>query len=275
MDKLNELQSQAVKEGISVGAEETATPETSNNAASAESAPASQTQTPTQASSPAKTSMESAEVPFHKHPRFQEVLRKNKEYEQQVSELRAAQKAQEAYLQQMRSLQSPQTGIPDEQRQAILQLAKLFKQVPEFQQELGLNQIEELKKQNEQLMTQRSEEAFNKEFDETLSYAKSLGMDADDVMQELNDAIQRHPIYSQAQFKPGMVRAVFRDHYWDRMGELKKREVNSELIKEQERKRASNSETSSANTTVPKKKLEPSIEQFLSRRIQEEGGIVI
>ena len=72
-----------------------------------------------------------------------------------------------------------------------------------------------------------------------------------------------------------MVRAVFRDSNWDKLGEMKEREVNAKLIKEQETKRKSNAESSSPSAQTPSKKLEPSMEQFLARRIKEEGGIVV
>jgi len=276
MSKLTELESQAVKEGVVTGPPSNAPDSTPEKVAEqADSTPASQSKE-TQVPTPVKSGEVSEDnVPFHKHPRFQDLLKRNKEWESKYSEIDSKLRAQEAYLKQLQALQSPlQQQLPDEQRQAIVQLAKLFKQVPEFQKELGLDKIEELQKQNESLSIARSEETFRKEFDETVDYAVSLGMDKDEITEQLLESVQSHPVYNQVNYRKGMVRAVFRDYFWDKMGKLKEREINSRLIKEQEIKRKSNAETSSPSSGVPQKAKELSMEQFLKRRIQEEGGIV-
>ena len=278
MSKLSELESQAVKEGITLDEPKSATPSESPKSVEtpAESTPASESKD-SQVPSPAKTGLESEDnVPFHKHPRFQEVIKKNKEWEGKYSQLEAKIKAQEAYLQQLQSLNQPKgQEIPEEQKQAIIQLARLFKQSPEFQKELGLDRLDELQKQNEALAQARSEESFNKEFEEVLTYGASLGMDKDELKDELLEAVQNHPVYSQIPYSQGLIRAVFRDSKWDKLGELKEREVNAKLIKEQEAKRKSNAESSSPSSKETPKGKEPSMEQFLSRRIKEEGGIII
>lgn len=278
MSVLSDLESKAVNEGISLGEDNASTPpaETSKEAVKADSAPASQSKD-TQVSSPAKTEQVSEDnLPFHKHPRFQKLIKENEEYRNKYSTLEQKIKAQEDYLKQMQTLNQPKgQEMPEEQRQAIIQLGKLFKQSPEFRKELGLDRLDELEKQNQEYVAKRSEEAFGKEFEEVLTYGVSLGMDKEELSQELLEAIQSHPVYSQIQYAPGLVRAVFRDSKWDKVGEFKEREVNAKLIKEQEAKRKSNSETTSPTSEKSARKLEPSMDQFLARRIKEEGGISI
>lgn len=273
MSILSELESKAVNEGISIGEESASTSpvETPKEAVIAASAPASPSKD-TQVSSPAKTEQVSEDnVPFHKHPRFHQVTKENREFKEELARLKQELLVEKQVRERLNAPKGQE--IPEEQRLAIVQLAKLFKQSPEFQKELGLDRIQELERQNQEYASKRSEEAFGKELDEVVAYGVSLGMDKEELSQELLEAIQTHPVYSQIQYSPGLVRAVFRDSKWDSLGELKEREANAKLIKEQEAKRKSNSETTSSSSEKSAKKLEPSMDQFLARRIKEEGGI--
>lgn len=271
---MTELMTKALSEGI-----DTAHPGNSSDSATTDVKPAAESSTPapeatkTQAQEPAKspeTLKAEEQVPFHKHPRFQELIRENKDIKRRYEEM----EKRLTTLSQPQPVQ-PQSTLTDEQRYAAIELAKILKEVPEVSKLLGLDQLQSIQASNQQIMTERLEGAFNKELDEVTSYAVTLGMTKDEVESEIIEAMQSNPLYSTLNYSPGIVKAAFRDLFWDKLGELKEREINSKLIKEQGEKKRANAETSSPESQKGKAPTDSSVEQFIQRRIREEGGIVV
>lgn len=228
----------------------------------------------TQAASPANTPAANPEdnLPFHKHPKFTEALKTAKESQKRYEALEREFKEQKAYLDGLRNGQpkAESKTISPEQRQAAIELASLLKEVPEFASALGLDKIPSLAKDTEDFKMARAEEAFNKELGDVLTQAESMGLPKDEVEARIQELMQ-DPLYSEKSYRPGLVKSMFRDAYFDQMGEIAKREANKALIKEQEEKRKGNSETTGSTGKVASKALEPSLEMFLARRMAEEG----
>lgn len=280
---MSDSMGQALKEGISLEPDTNGasnTPQTTETAAKPEaSAPSTPQETATpQATSPANTPAKPEEnLPFHKHPDFTKAIKEARESRRMAQELQRQLAEQKAFIDGLRNGNSqPKAGIPDEQRQAAIQLAKLLKEVPEFAQELGLDRIPKLESSTQEFAMARAEEAHAKELSEVISYAKSLGLDENEVSERLMEMSTNDPFYANQNYTQGLVQKMFRDAYWDKMGELKERELNQKLIKEQEAKRKANSEVT-ANSASTQKALpnEKSAERYLERRIREEGGLVI
>lgn len=184
--------------------------------------------------------------PFHKHPRFKQVLSENKQFKQELQAIKQQYEVAMARIQAGQTAQTP--GIPDEQRQAIIQLAKLFKQTPEFAQELGLDKISMLQQENEKLKSDRLNESYTSERGKIESYAKEQGLDTEDIMDELDAFIDGHGVYSQIDYKPGLLQAAFRDMMWDRIGELKERAINLKQLEEKKKLKAGNTEQPNSAT---------------------------
>lgn len=272
---MSDSMKQALTEGISFESDSNVTQEDAKTEASSPSTPTEQA-TP-QATSPANTPATPEDnLPFHKHPKFTEAIKANRETQRRYAELERQFKEQQAFLKGFQQGQPQQTHqIPDDQRQALLQLAKLMKESPEFQKELGLDRISHLEQSSQEVMMSRTEDAYNKELGELLTYAEGLGLDRGEVEDRMNEMLSS-PVYGERSYTPGIVKSMFRDAYWDKMGEIKEREANSRLIKEQEAKRKAQTETTSSGSAAPGKgPLPKGMETYLKERIKSAGGISV
>lgn len=204
-------------------------------------------------------------LPFHKHPRFKQILTENKSFKKQLEDMR---RQYDERLQQMQRPAEPQ--IPDEQKQAVLQLARIFKQVPEFAKELGLDQIEAMRKENDELKSSHIKESYTKEKKDILDYVQKLGYDSDEVQDEINEAYGLDDI---ANYSPGSYRVAFRDLFWDRMDELKERAINLKQIEEKKKLKSGNSEIPSQPTQKAARKLSGNTAEDIAALIDEAGGV--
>lgn len=199
--------------------------------------------TETQSQGPASPGANGAEVqttekaqestPFDKHPRWKQLQQERKREREQFQQLQRQYQEQQGYLQALRNNGQPQgQQLPPDQKAQLDQLVELLS--PVLREKLGLSKFETLEKQIGELSTSWQSSQAEGEMDKILSEAKSLGLDPEDVRSEIEGAIAEHPLYGESGYRPGSIRAIYRDLMWDRRGELAERAVNQKTIQTRE-----------------------------------------
>lgn len=265
---MSELTDQAVKEGISL--EKDAKPAESSPAKP--DVPVTSSTSPDGGAKPAQVTPED-NLPFHKHPKWQSITTENKRLKQEFDQLRHQHELTMARLEGMSQIPK-QTSIPDEQKQAILQLAQLIKDVPEARELLGLSKNEELEKSLNELRSSRNEEMFGKEKESVLEkYSKEYGLDKSDVEEELVNFIDSDPLFSKLDYSPGTYERAATIYFSPKMSEMMERAANLKLIKEKEAQKKANSEAPGSKSDGGISK-PVSMRERLQDMIRDGGGAI-
>lgn len=269
----------SIKEALETGVSVDETPQaTPNTVQKTEASPATEVSKETvqvKESTGGVAKPTTEQEPFHKNPRFQALIKENKSLSDKVANLER--KYQENLEQVVRGhTQKVDQTLPPDQRQALLQLVNLIKNDPDAARELGLNRSQELEAKFQELSSSRAMDSFNAEFNSVSElFSKQFGIDKSEIEEELTAYIEANPYFGSVEYSKGMLEAAARNLYWEKLGELKEKEINLRLLKEKELKNSANVETSSSGKTNTGKPMEKNVEQFLARRISEDGGISI
>lgn len=208
--------------------------------------------------SPEQSQPKPESIPFgdKRHPeykRFRELTENNRRYKEQLekvsNELAELRGFRDSMMTQ-RNQSGPQ--VTDDQRQALLSLFQMGLSVPEVKEMIaksyGLDRLDKLDKDYSGFKDNWESQQYQSEMKDVIEYAKTSGLDPEDVEEELRDHVANHPAFSQIGYSKGAVWAAFRDKYWDRLGELRERADN--LKKIEERDRLKNGETQEAAATA-------------------------
>lgn len=127
-----------------------------------------------------------------------------------------------------------QSTISPEDGQQLERLVGLMLEHPGtmkmMQEKFGLGKIGELEKGLGELSHSWNSSQAEGERAEILADAKKLGLNPDEVSDELDRQLEEHPLYSQLNYKRGALKAVYRDIFFDRAGEFRERAINQETI---------------------------------------------
>lgn len=284
MGNMNELIDKAMKEGVSVGDE----PEEISNPkgdsvkdtqdAKVDSSPADSAKDDANSGSgPAKAVAPQAEVeePWHKSKRFQKVMQEQTELKTTVQKLIAEREQLERLVAIGKN--SVQTGnpMPDDQAQLVVQLAKMMKEVPGAAKLLGLEDVQTLQKELQDIKTARQKESFDSEFDKVLStYSTKYGFKRDEVEEEFLEFLDENAFGSEA-YRPGLLEHAFKAMWFDRVPELSERSANLKLIKEQKEKKSMNTATPSKGDSSKSSESFGSLREMLKNTIAKEGGVTV
>lgn len=264
------LREQALKEGISAPGAPLTPPV---DAKPADSSPATPAPTPTQAASPANTPAPTQEPPFHEHPRFKELTKRNQEISRKNQEYEKKLMMFEAQLQARTQQNQPQLNPEDSQ--ALVKLFSMAKDHPEVSKMLGLDKIQAYEQSLEEMKNTQLQERFESDFQSVLEVAEKSGLDRSEVEQKLIDAFSEGGEFAGYQYQKGIANHAFRSLFFDQIGTMKEKEINRRLMEEQQKKKLANTENASGSQTAPQSGMRDGerMYDFLLRRAGEAGGI--
>lgn len=244
-----------------------------NPEAKADVTPASspENQTPPTASSGAQDagsqSQQDNRDTFASHPRFREVLEQNRTFKKELAQLR-----QQYEADRQRSQAAPQgQPLSPEDEEQLVKLFSLASRSPKVLSALGLDKLGNFEKQLSELNENWSGSQFEAEFSGVTEEAKKYGIDPNTLRDEIEQVISEHPVYSQIGYKKGAVKAIFRDLYWDRIGELKERAANKQRIEKQAALKAGQTQNPNASSAPGSKPIPAS--QRVMDMIKQAGGL--
>ena len=167
-------------------------------------------------------------------PEFRGIAKENRRYKEQLSTYEKKLAELEGRYQGMQAGQGRQSQISQEDGQQLERLVGLMLEHPGtmkmMQEKFGLGKIGELEKGLGELSQSWYSSQADGERSEILADAKKLGLNPDEVSDELDRQLEEHPLYSQLNYKRGALKAVYRDLFFDRAGELRERALNQETI---------------------------------------------
>ena len=224
----------------------------------------------------AAKSAESQKPQFDSEKFRKEAFKQASEWKQKYQGLEERfSKLEQSYTQKLESLLTPkqEASLSDQDKQALVQLFKMGMQVPEVAQMLGLDKTHKLESELQTERQSRLEREFDSELEGVVdSFVKNYGLKADEMRQELIEYISTNEVYGQKHYSKGLLKEAAKSLYFDRMAELQTRKANLDIIKEQQLKKQSNSESPSKGKAQKGGQVESKMSDFLSRRIKEEGG---
>ena len=192
------------------------------------------------------------------HPAFRGMRKENQRYKGEIDKLRQEFAQQKAYLEGMgRSNGSQTPGVSDEDTQALKKVFKAAFDSPEvmemLKQGLGLTKLSELDKNYQSLSQDWYGRQAESEMSEVLKDAKELGLDPEAIREEIESALESHPVFSKVDnYYQGAIKEVYRSLTYDRVGELKQRAATRKQIEEREALKRGQTQTSSAQGTPGK-----------------------
>ena len=261
--------------------------EAAENAAPKDAKPAGEPSTPapdtTQPSGADKPAVGTERPPFHQDPEVQSYLEKQLQKRQEKMQRDWDKKFQEQkdlYTRQLenfnsRSAQPSGTQKPPltgEQRQAREELAEMLFGDPEIRDKYGLSKVDQLVKQQQEMLLDRSREVFDAELSPLVQKAaEKYGMDAKELDAEIRDFVSTDPWFEDKNFTRGSASKVVRLFFADKESELAEREANLKIIREQNEKKRVGTEKAASNGKPGSRPLESSLDAYLERRAKEDG----
>lgn len=201
-------------------------------------------------------------IPFgdKRHPeykRFKELSESAKQHKAEAEQFRKELAELRGFKEAMLSQQRGQgRQISAEQKQALQELFSMGLEVPEienmFKQKYGLDRLDSVHKDFSSFKENWDGQQYESEMRDVLSTAKDLGLNPDEVEEELREFVANDPFFSNKEYYKGGVRAAFNSKYFDRVGELRERADNLKKIKEREMLKNGQTQTS-AETSNPAK----------------------
>ena len=231
--------------------------------------PASPAQTGVQPASPA------SQPDWRQSPEFRGIA---KQIKQANARAEAAEKKAVEFEAKFNGFQSGmgqrQSPVSQEDESALERVFSLAFQSPKvmgmIQEKLGLGKLGELEKGLGELSQSWYSSQAEGERAEILADAKKLGLDPDQVSEELDRQLEEHPLYSQLNYKRGALKAVYRDLFFDRAGEFRERANNAETIQKRDAlKRGQVQQSGQPNGKAPAK----SGEEAFHNAIRDAGGL--
>ena len=226
------------------GVEATANQTEGVQAPSSPSAPSPEAGSQQQAS-PAQTGVNQqptapVQPDWRQSPEFRGVTKENRRFKQEnesfkreIAELRGQIQGVTQYSQR-----SNQTQISQEDESALERIFTLASESPRvmkiMNEKFGMGKISALEKGLSDLSQSWNSSQADSERSSILAHAKSIGLDENEVNDAIDQQIENHPIYSQIDYKPGALKSVYRDLFFDRAKEIGERASNIETIKKRE-----------------------------------------
>lgn len=261
MSELEAIKSEVETPGAKEAASPTAEPKTDTSV-----------KTDSQVGGAKPESVQSPEsLPFHKHPDFTRTVKEVQDLKKRNSEL------ERRYLETLEKIaRQKEEGptIDPEQEEAVLKLADFMFANPKVRQKYGLDGVKQLEEKLSSVIQSRTEETFDTELNSVANeFSSEYGYKPDELKDEIQNFIAEDEWFSHMPATKGSVRKAAKLFFAEKAGELAERKARMKLIKEQEDKKKGNSESTSGQPKGAEKTLEPTMAQFIRRRIREEGGI--
>ena len=196
-------------------------------------------------------------IPFgdKRHPeykRFRELTESNRRYKDDMSRFQTELAELRGFRDSMISQRQGQ-GIAPEQEEA---LEKIFGMAFQSQKvkdmiakSLGIDKFESMQKDYSSFKEQWEGRQYEDEMKDVLASAKDLGLDPNEVEEELRDYVASDPFFSKKDYYKGGVHAAFRNKYWDKQSELRERADNLKKIKEREALKSGQTQGAASSTT--------------------------
>lgn len=216
------------------------------------------------------------------YSRFKEALSQRDTH---ALELKKAQEANQKLLETLSGFapKSQQKSFEQmTQQEAASYLADILFSQPQFK---GLSdKLSEIEAKTGSFTTSQVEAALDKEQESLLKRCTEFGLNPAEVFGqtdeegniikkgEIQKYIESHPVLKNLGFQPGIPEIAFRALYFDKQSELAQRKANLTLINEQQAKKKAQTESTGATSGKGARPKE-SMEDFIARRIDEEGGI--
>lgn len=278
------LMDQALKEGISVDGGKPSEPQTppvvSKQDVKAESSPAQSKETVASAKesvSPAKESDEPdmTKVPLHLHGATKELLDERKRLREELRQAKELSKdprviralaAQKEAVEEAPAKESKETKQSYEEREALDRLKEM----------LGINGVPELvkdlKRQNDELNQRESDRAFEQAEKKLVDRAAEFSLDFEtEVEPAIATWLKANPHFQG--IGPAVLDIAFESVFFNRIGELKERAINSKLIKERDEKKRQGTESPQGSLRAVEKSKSPHMRGHIEELIRDGGGI--
>lgn len=214
---------------------------------------------------------------FDKHPRFKQVIKENQTFRKELEDLRRQNQEFKGYVDGQRSNQQQGQQIAPEDEAQLEKLFSLAFSSPKVSkmlaEKLGVSNLDKLREQVDGLSTSWNGSQFNSEMREIKDYVKGLGLDPEEVQEELEQFVDEHPVYSQIGYKKGALQAAFRDKYWDKIGELRERGVNKKTLEEREALKRGQTQTTSDKNKPSAAGLSKDPAKRFGELVQQAGGM--
>ena len=205
-------------------------------------------------------------VPFgdKRHPeykRFKELTESNRKYKEQLDQFQREMSELRGFKDSMLAQRTQGPTLTQEQESALEQIFTMAlgsdKVSKMIAQKYGLERLDSLHKDYSSFKENWEGQQYEGEMKDVLKSAQDLGLDPDEVEEELREHVNSHPFFADKNYFKGGVWAAFRDKYWDRRGELSERAENLKKIEERERLKSGQTQTPADTTTKADAALPP------------------
>ena len=233
-----------------------------------------------QQASPAQIGVKQEQTPpvqpdWRQSPEFRGIAKENRRYKEQLAGYEKKLAELEGRYQGFQQGQGRgQSQISQEDATALERITSLMLEHPRtmemFKEKLGIGKIGELEKGLSELSQTWNSSQADSERASILAHAKSIGLDENEVNDALDNQIENHPLYSQINYRPGALKSVYRDLFFDRAKEMGERASNIETIKKREALK--NGQSQQPGSRSSNGKTMSSDERF-QKTINDAGGV--
>ena len=261
------------------GVEATANQTDGAQAPSSPSAPSPEAGSQQQAS-PAQTGVNQQQTPpvqpdWRQSPEFRGIAKENRKYKEQLASYEKKLSELEGRYQGFQQSQNRgQSQISQEDATALERITSLMLEHPRtmemFKEKLGIGKIGELEKGLGELSQSWNSSQADSERNSILEHAKSIGWNPDEVSDALDAAIENHPLFSQINYRPGVLKSIYRDLNFDRAKEIGERASNIETIKKREALKNGQSQQPGSRSSNGKGM---SADERFQKTINDAGGV--
>lgn len=164
--------------------------------------------------------------------------------------------------------------LAPEEEEAVLQLAQHIFGNSKVREKYGLDKIDKFEKVQQQTQSEAEHQMFESEMETVLSDAATkYGYDKTELRDDIEDFIANDPWFADKSFHKGSLQKAAKLFFSDKSQELADRASNLKLIKEQKEKKAAGTESTSTGKKGQTNVKDKTLNSFLDRRVEEEGGM--
>ena len=210
-------------------------------------------------------------------PKWKGLLRENRRWKSELESTNKKLTEMQAYMDAFRQAQGQSHQSPQVDAQTLNGIKELFNlslNHPEIKKQLleglGLSDLGQLREQITSLNDNWQGSQYDSEMGQVRDYVKGIGLDPDEVEEELREHIAEHPVFSKMSYYKGGVTAAFRDKYWGKAGEFRERAINKETIEKKEALKKGQVQSSSQAGGKPSG---ASPEEKFSEVLRNAGGV--
>ena len=257
-----------------------ATDSTSQQDATQDSSPASESGTAPAGEQAAKPETDQTEkdIGFASHPAWQKNRETIRDLRNQLGESRNMIHELKGQFQSFQTQAQPKSEpmMSQEQRTQQQSLAELRDLLGLGGMEERLGKLDQLEKANQTLTDQASTRAWGEDQQKLETMVKEDGLKpgetADDIADELKSFISQHPTLSKIQNDPGVYSMAYMLSRRSNVSENAMRQANKNLIDQQAKQKAANSEKPGLTPSGKKPQFAPGVSGIVEM-IRQEGGI--